>query len=84
MSLKISTVETVDVDVNGEVFKVKSPSLKKLGELDATSQKMVASELPAYYESYFEEFGLPSRVSQEFTVKNWKSFIEEIAGSKKV
>lgn len=83
MAIKIVTDEKIEVDVNGTVYNVKVPSMKKIGELERDTKKLDPSELPDFYSTFFASLGLPVVASENFTLKNWKMLIEEVTGAKK-
>lgn len=83
MAINIVLDEKVEVKVGTESYMVTIPSLKKFSELDKELKKLNADEVPEFYQKYFEQLGLPSSVTERFSLKNWTMLIEELTGVKK-
>lgn len=83
MAINIVLDEKVEVKVGTESYMVTIPSLKKFSELDKELKKLNADDVPEFYQKYFEQLGLPSSVTERFSLKNWTMLIEELTGVKK-
>lgn len=81
MALKIITDEKIDVEINGQVYKVDIPSLVDLADLEKASKE--TQDLPEKYMSFFEKLGLPKEMTKKFSAKHWKLLVQEMTGEKK-
>lgn len=83
MAIKIVTDEKMEIDVNGKIYGVTVPSLKKFSDLDKKVKSLNSDDIADFYCDYFNDLGLPKEVSSNFSLKNWTMLIEGITGIKK-
>mgnify|MGYP000116563521 CR=1 FL=1 len=83
MALKFVTDETIEVDVNGQVYQVKIPSLKELTAFEKKITSANSLDAVSLYEEFFASYGLPLEATDKFGLKHWKMLVEEFSGTKK-
>jgi tRNA C32,U32 (ribose-2'-O)-methylase TrmJ len=87
MAFKVQLVEEVEFDFDGEIFKIREPSLdeylaylKKVKELEDESK---IEELLNTTKEFLNQLGFPEKYHSRMKLSSLRDVIEQLAGQKK-